>query len=210
MYPKNKRARAKRVEVGGDAELAAWLEKDRLKGIKKKARAAENRARKKAGLPLNEKEQKIQKKILDFLRSRNIFAWKSSSTGQLVGGTGGFRMIPGSARGCPDVTGILRGGRILQIEVKSLTGRLSPVQREWLECAQAFGAFAFVARSVQDVEEALAPYFAWVEGQGKPKLQLMRSESERKDSPDRKSGRPARDPNDTERQEGRKRKVGGQ
>lgn len=53
--------------------------------------------------------------------------------------------------GCPDILGQLYDGRLLAIEVKRPSGRLSPEQRAFLERAQRGGACAFVARSVDDV-----------------------------------------------------------
>ena len=42
------------------------------------------------------------------------------------------------------------------IEVKTLTGRLRPEQKQWLEAVQAAGGIAGVARSVADAEILLA------------------------------------------------------
>jgi hypothetical protein len=38
----------------------------------------------------------------------------------------------------------------LSIEVKTATGRLRPEQQQWLDCVQAAGGIAGVARSVED------------------------------------------------------------
>lgn len=61
-----------------------------------------------------------------------------------------------SEPGWPDITGILPGGRFLGIEVKSKYGRLRPVQKKVLQELQDSGGLVFVAKSVDDVREALS------------------------------------------------------
>lgn len=59
--------------------------------------------------------------------------------------------IPGQA----DLSGILQGGRRLEIEVKSPDGRQTPQQAAFQKMIEAFGGLYILARSVEDVEEAL-------------------------------------------------------
>ena len=54
--------------------------------------------------------------------------------------------------------GVLPGGRILCIEVKTATGRLSEPQKLFLDNINERGGLAFVARSIEDVEKALHDY----------------------------------------------------
>lgn len=49
----------------------------------------------------------------------------------------------------------LTDGRFVAVEVKSRTGRLSEEQGAFLQCVAAGGGVAIVARSVDDVLEAL-------------------------------------------------------
>lgn len=58
--------------------------------------------------------------------------------------------------GCPDLLGQLPDGRLLAIEVKRPSGRVTEAQAAFLEKAEHYGALAFVARSVDDVLEAIA------------------------------------------------------
>ena len=53
--------------------------------------------------------------------------------------------------GVSDILGILKNGKLLAIEVKSKTGRLTGDQRVFLERIKDNGGLAFVARSISDV-----------------------------------------------------------
>jgi hypothetical protein len=58
--------------------------------------------------------------------------------------------------GCPDVLGQLRDGRALAVECKRPSGVVTQEQEAFLACVKANGGVAVVARSVDDVLEALA------------------------------------------------------
>ncbi len=62
--------------------------------------------------------------------------------------------IPGQA----DLTGILPGGRRLEVEVKSPHGRQSPQQRAFQRMIERFGGLYVLARSPDDVRDALREY----------------------------------------------------
>lgn len=62
-----------------------------------------------------------------------------------------------SKRGVSDILGIY-SNRLLAIEVKSKTGRLTRWQTIFLDDVKRNGGIAFVARSVDDVILALAQY----------------------------------------------------
>jgi VRR-NUC domain len=57
--------------------------------------------------------------------------------------------------GCSDVVGLLKDGRLLCVEVKSLTGRATPEQEAFLALVAANGGVAVLARSVDDVVAAI-------------------------------------------------------
>lgn len=57
--------------------------------------------------------------------------------------------------GCPDVLGQLRDGRLLAVETKRPSGVTTQEQESFLECVRANGGVAVVARSVDDLMEAL-------------------------------------------------------
>ncbi len=61
------------------------------------------------------------------------------------------------SRGCPDVLGQLRDGRMLGVEVKGPTGKLRPEQAVFLDRIRGAGGVAFVARDCRDVMRELHP-----------------------------------------------------
>jgi len=67
------------------------------------------------------------------------------------------RVIRFNTPGWPDIIGIARPtGRFVAIEVKSATGRQSVAQSGVQRVLEAFGGVYILARSVQDVDAALA------------------------------------------------------
>lgn len=68
-------------------------------------------------------------------------------------GSTGF--VRAGFNGCPDVIGMLKGGRALYVEVKRPSGKTTPEQAAFLQSAAKDGALAFVARSADDVYLAL-------------------------------------------------------
>jgi hypothetical protein len=70
----------------------------------------------------------------------------------------GNRFIRFGFKGCPDVLGQLRDGRLLGVEVKSPTGKLRPEQSVFLDRVRGAGGVAFVARDCRDVVRALGTY----------------------------------------------------
>lgn len=62
--------------------------------------------------------------------------------------------IPGQA----DLTGILPDGRRLEVEVKSPTGRQTRCQRSFQRMIEKFNGVYVLARSVEDVWNALRDY----------------------------------------------------
>jgi hypothetical protein len=67
----------------------------------------------------------------------------------------GARFVRFGFKGCPDVLGQLRDGRLLGVEVKSLTGRLRPEQTIFLDRIRGAGGVAFVACDLRDVRREL-------------------------------------------------------
>lgn len=97
-------------------------------------------------------EKSIQNAILERIGSRpDVRLWRQN-TG--VGDFNGRKVrfgIPGAA----DLTGILKDGRRLEIEVKSPTGKQSKEQAAYQRMIERFGGVYVLARSVEDVERAL-------------------------------------------------------
>jgi hypothetical protein len=101
-------------------------------------------------------ETQIVRSILDYLAVRNIFAWRQNTgAGKFTGKDGAEHYVKFGLKGQPDITGILPDGRRLDIECKSVTGRLSPEQAHFIAALKNNGGCAFVARSVDDVVSEL-------------------------------------------------------
>ena len=86
-------------------------------------------------------EGQLTAAIRGLLRSLGIFHYKA---------WGG----PMSAPGIPDLICCFRG-RMVGIEIKTETGRVSEYQQAFIDRINEAGGLAFVARSVDDVIEAL-------------------------------------------------------
>lgn len=92
--------------------------------------------------------------VLHALRGNHAVAWvERQNTGAAkVGG----RFIRFGWRGCSDLLGMLKDGRLLAVEVKAPGGRVRPEQAEFLSLVRRFGGVAFVARDCRDVSRELA------------------------------------------------------
>jgi len=99
-----------------------------------------------AGMNLSETE--IQKQILDYLTTVGIFAWRNNSgrRGKVSYG------LPGSC----DILGILPDGRFLGIEVKGPTTKVQDNQYHFMRTVNDNNGLAFIAYSVEDVENELS------------------------------------------------------
>ncbi len=65
------------------------------------------------------------------------------------------RVRYGLGVGSADLVGMLRGGRVFVLEVKTASGRTTSEQQAWLDTVRRFGGFAAVVRSVDDALAAL-------------------------------------------------------
>ena len=89
-------------------------------------------------------EKDITHQIRNVLKMYGIYHWKVHQ---------GLGCQPGIA----DILGVLPGGRMLAIEVKTERGKLSPHQQRFLKNVTDNGGLAFVARSFDDVVQRLGP-----------------------------------------------------
>ena len=91
--------------------------------------------------------------VLKALRTHPAVAWceRMNSGAAKVEG----RFIRFGFKGCPDVLGQWKDGRLLGVEVKAQAGRLRPEQALFLERIRCAGGVAFVARDCRDVREQL-------------------------------------------------------
>lgn len=100
-------------------------------------------------------EATLQRLILARLNALpGVHVWRSN-TGAARGPDG--RLIRFGVAGQADITGLLPGGRRLEVEVKTRTGRVRPEQRQFQDLITAHGGLYILARSLDD---ALTPVLA--------------------------------------------------
>jgi hypothetical protein len=84
------------------------------------------------------------------------FSRMNTGAGKLQYGNGTSQFMRFGFKGCPDILGQLPCGRLLAVEVKRPSGRVSEDQASFISKAANSGAVAFVARSVDDVARVMA------------------------------------------------------
>ncbi len=91
--------------------------------------------------------------VLKTLRNHPAVAWvERQNTGAAkVGG----RFIRFGWRGCSDLIGMMKDGRLLAVECKAPKGRLRPEQSAFLSLVRRLGGVAFVAHDCRDVQSIL-------------------------------------------------------
>lgn len=100
-------------------------------------------------------EADVQRAVLALLKQHPAVAWAeriNAAAGRLAYDDGKqSRFMRFAFKGCSDIVGMLRDGRFLAVECKTLTGRLTPEQAAFLATVNHHNGVAFVARSVDDV-----------------------------------------------------------
>ncbi len=102
-------------------------------------------------------EHSIQSKIWDYLRYRNITVWRINvGAAKYEKKNGSLSFVRFGVPGMSDLIGIFQG-KFLAIEVKrpSCIKRVTPAQQAFLDQVNGAGGLAFVATSIEDVEEKL-------------------------------------------------------
>jgi len=98
-------------------------------------------------------EKAIQNDVLRaFGTKRWMRLWRANTGVARIGNRVVRFGVPGQA----DLTGILPGGRRLEVEVKSPEGIQTDDQRNFQRMIERFGGVYVLARSVEDVQCALA------------------------------------------------------
>ena len=89
------------------------------------------------------------KEVMQALGAHPAVAWceRMNSGAARIGN----RFVRFGWKGCPDVLGQLKDGRLLGVEVKAAKGKLRPEQAVFLERRRTAGGVAFVARDCRDV-----------------------------------------------------------
>lgn len=93
--------------------------------------------------------------VLATLRNHPAVAWVERQNSGAI--RVGARFVRFGWRGCSDVIGQLKDGRLLACEVKARRGRLRPEQAVFLDRVRRFGGVGIVARNANDVIAALGP-----------------------------------------------------
>lgn len=88
------------------------------------------------------------REVLQALETHSAVAWceRMSSGAVRIG----KRFVRFGWKGCPDVLGQLKDGRLLGVEVKAAKGKLRPEQAIFLERIRCAGGIAFMARDCLD------------------------------------------------------------
>ena len=102
-------------------------------------------------------ETEIQNSILSYIERRSdVWAWRNNNTPTYDPIRKCFRKMPKwTPKGVPDIIGIHKSGRIILLEVKTPTGKVSKDQKAFLDRARALGAITAVVRSPEDTEIVL-------------------------------------------------------
>ncbi len=107
------------------------------------------------------KEKAVQNAILrEFGTRRDMRLWRANVGVARIGGPrgAGGRIVRFGLPGQADLTGILPGGLRLEIEVKGAAGRQTEEQRAFQRMIERFGGVYVLARSVEDVWQAIGSY----------------------------------------------------
>ena len=100
-----------------------------------------------------EKEGDLVRAILDYLHYKNIICWRNQS-GAVVTNTGHF--VRFSRMGVSDIIAVQpETGKVVCLECKTKTGRVTPYQQEFINDVKKAGGIAGVVRSVEDVDKLL-------------------------------------------------------
>ena len=103
-------------------------------------------------------ETQLVKACLDYLSMRGIMAWRNNSGAFASEHKGRKRFVRFGTPGAPDIMGILPpadGGRFLGIECKVGKNKQTPAQHAWAFQCERSGGLYVLARSVDDVHDAL-------------------------------------------------------
>lgn len=109
-------------------------------------------------------ENQIKRAICQWLAAKRAFFWVTDRVGIYDPTRKTFRSNrdPYRIKGVADILGSWKG-RLLAIEVKTKTGRISQEQKQFLARVNESGGIGFVARSIDDVERELKRLTAWLQ-----------------------------------------------
>jgi hypothetical protein len=103
------------------------------------------------------RETDLVKACLQLLKLHGVPCWRNNcGAARYTNAAGRPRLVRFGAVGSSDILGVLPPeGRLLAIEVKGRTGKLTPTQAAFLDNVRAAGGLALVVRDVRDLQRAL-------------------------------------------------------
>ncbi len=99
-------------------------------------------------------ESDLVSACLRLLQLRHLYAWRSNNVPVYDPARKRYRTFRG-LRGVADILGCLPNGKLLAVECKTATGRLSAEQRAFLATVADLGGVAFCVRAVDELAELL-------------------------------------------------------
>ena len=99
--------------------------------------------------PLQLSESEIQAQIVQYLTAKGLYFWRNN--------VGRKHNLYFGKKGSADITGILKNGIRLEIEVKDHKGKQSPEQQEFQRMIEKNNGLYILARDVNDVVQKLSP-----------------------------------------------------
>lgn len=100
-------------------------------------------------------EAQVLKSVMAYLRVHPNVAWRCRINSGTFCEDDRF-VQSNSQRGMSDIIGMLKGGRLFAIEVKSKMGKLSDNQRDFLHLIAYENGLSGVARCIEDVDRILS------------------------------------------------------
>jgi len=104
-------------------------------------------------------ESDIQLKILKRLQANSIYCWRNGNLARYDTKTHQYLSNPQHKAGVGDIIGLLPNGQHLEIEVKTATGKQSPVQLIHQKRIEANGGVYLLARDIKTVDNRLAQFY---------------------------------------------------
>lgn len=99
-------------------------------------------------------EKYVLKACVQYLSLKGYQVIRNNSGAIQVEGTTGKRFIRFGARGSSDIIACSPEGRFVAVECKSSVGKLSTLQKDFLQNVKKMGGVAIVARSIDDLISA--------------------------------------------------------
>lgn len=107
-------------------------------------------------MSIDASEKAVVKACLEYLRFKGIVCWRQNTGAAVAQYKGKRRFVRFGVPGISDILGCMPGGRFLAIECKVGKNTPTSAQHHFLEQIRKAGGVAIVARSVDDVVNALA------------------------------------------------------